>query len=322
MLIFFLLFLAAATATNSVFVHPEPLTPSPSPSQRPKSIFLLAGQSNMAGRGGVVNDTSTGWINKWDGFIPPECSPNPLIIRLAANLTWVEAWEPLHADIDVNKTNGIGPGMAFANTVVGQDRGLGLVGLVPCANGGTRISEWERGTFLYDQLMRRARAGTNDGGTIKALLWYQGESDTVEESDAVQYKGRLEKFFTDVRTDLQSPELPIFQVAIASGQGRFTDTVRKVQLGLDLPNVRTVDAKGLPLGPDRLHLATPAQVRLGQMLADAFLQSMARSPSPVSEALSPSLVSEASTSGPNLVIHVLAFFMWKLIRAVLMSRGD
>ncbi|KAL3734874.1 hypothetical protein ACJRO7_024105 [Eucalyptus globulus] len=313
MLLFSLLFLAAAAATNSLFVHPEPLTASPSPSPRPKSIFLLGGQSNMAGRGGVVNDTSTGRIDKWDGVVPPECSRNPSILQLAANLTWVEAREPLHADIDVNKTNGIGPGMAFANTVLGRDRSLGLVGLVPCAIGGTRISEWERGTFLYDQLMRRARAGTNDGGTIKAFLWYQGESDTVEESDAVQYKGRLEKFFTDVRTDLQSPELPIFQVAIASGQGPFTDTVRKVQLGLDLPNVRTVDAKGLPLGPDRLHLTTPAQVRLGQMLADAFLQSMARSAS---------LVSEASTSGPNLVIHVLAFFMWKLIRAVLMSSGD
>ncbi|KAF8024566.1 hypothetical protein BT93_F1669 [Corymbia citriodora subsp. variegata] len=305
MLLFFLLFLAAP---NSPLVHPEPLPPSPSP--RPESIFLLAGQSNMAGRGGVVNDSSTGWIEMWDGVVPPKCSPNPSILRLTANLTWVKAREPLHADIDTNKTNGIGPSMAFANAILGQDRSLGSVGLVPCAIGGTRISEWERGTFLYDQLMRRARAATNAGGTIRALLWYQGESDTVEESDAVQYKGRLEKFFSDVRTDLQSPELPIFQVAIASGQGPFTDKVRKVQLGLDLPNVRTVDAKGLPLGPDQLHLTTPAQVRLGQMLTDAFLQSMSRSAS---------LVSEASPGGPKLVIHVLTFFMWKFIRAVLMN---
>ncbi|KAF8024567.1 hypothetical protein BT93_F1670 [Corymbia citriodora subsp. variegata] len=275
MLLFFLLFLTA-TAANSLFVHPRPLPPSPSPRTRPERIFLLAGQSNMAGRGGVVNDSSTGWVQTWDGVVPLECSPNPSILRLAANLTWVEAREPLHADIDTNNTNGIGPGMAFANAVLGRDRSLGSVGLVPCAIGGTRISEWERGTFLYDQLIKRARAATNEGATIRALLWYQGESDAVEKSDAVQYKGRLEKFFSDVRTDLQWPELPIFQVAIASGQGPFTDTVRKVQLGLDLPNVRTVDAKGLPLGPDWLHLTTPAQVRLGQMLTDAFLQSMSR----------------------------------------------
>ncbi|XP_030540093.1 probable carbohydrate esterase At4g34215 [Rhodamnia argentea] len=311
MLLFFVLFLAAGT--NPSFVHAQPLPPSPSasPSLRPKSIFLLAGQSNMAGRGGVVNGTSTGWIATWDGIVPPECGPNPSILRLTANLTWVKAREPLHADIDTNKTNGIGPGMAFANTILGQDRSLGSVGLVPCAVGGTRISEWERGSFLYDQLMRRARARTSDGGTIRALLWYQGESDTVAESDAALYKRRLEKFFSDVRADLQSPELPILQVAIASGQGPFTETVRKAQLGLDLPNVQTVDAKGLPLEPDQLHLTTPAQVQLGRMLAGAFLRSMSRSAS---------LVGEASTSGPNLVIHVLAFFMWKFVRAVLMNR--
>ncbi|KAI6689073.1 hypothetical protein NL676_025901 [Syzygium grande] len=247
MLPFFLLFLAA-TAANSPFVHPQalPPSPSPSPSPSPESIFLLAGQSNMAGRGGVVNISPTGWVEKWDGVVPPECSPNPSILRLAANLTWVEAREPIHADIDLNKTNGIGPGMAFANAVLGRDRSLGSVGLVPCAAGGTKISE--------------------------ALLWYQGESDAVAESDAALYKGRLEKFFSDVRADLQSPELPIFQVAIASGLGPFTETVREAQLGLDLPNVRTVDAKGLPLGRDLIHLTTPAQVRLGQMLADAFLQ--------------------------------------------------
>lgn len=69
-----------------------------------KNIFLLAGQSNMSGLGGVVNNT-------WDGIVPQECSPNPNILKLDANLQWVEATEPLHADIDVNVTCGIDPGM-------------------------------------------------------------------------------------------------------------------------------------------------------------------------------------------------------------------
>ncbi|KAL3734878.1 hypothetical protein ACJRO7_024109 [Eucalyptus globulus] len=263
MLFFFLLFLTT-TSTHSPSVHPQPLPPSPCQSPRPKSIFLLAGQSNMVGRGGV--DPSIGW----DGVVPPECSRNSSILRLTMKLKWVEAQEPLHIDIDTTAINGISLGMAFANAVMRQDRSLGLVGLVLCAIGGMKISQWERGMFLYNQFMRQARAGMNDGGTIKALL----NRRHVEESDAVQYKVRLEKFFTDVRTDLQSPELPIFQVAIASGQRNFIHEVRKVQLGLDLPNVRTVDALGLPLKPDQLHLTTPAEVRLGQILADAFLQAV------------------------------------------------
>lgn len=233
-----------------------------------KNVILLAGQSNMSGRGGMVNNT-------WDGFVPPQCRPNRSILRLSAKLTWVEARDPLHSDIDVNVTCGVGPGMVFANQLLDKDPDLGVVGLVPCAVGGrqgTTISEWARGTFLYNQLVRRARAALQGGGTIRALLWYQGESDTVDRAGAELYKGRLEKFFVDVRADLQSPMLPVFQVALASGQGPYVELVRKAQLGIHLPNVRCVDAKGLKLLPDNLHLSTPAHVRLGEMLALAFLQ--------------------------------------------------
>ncbi|EEF52343.1 probable carbohydrate esterase At4g34215 [Ricinus communis] len=239
--------------------------------QLPKNIFILAGQSNMAGRGGVVNDTKTG-ILRWDGIVPPQCQPEPSVFRLSGDFTWVLAHEPLHSDIDYNKTNGIGPGMAFANAVLTKDPAIGVVGLVPCAIGGTAISQWEKGGFLYDQLVQRTRVALYSGGVLRAMLWYQGESDTLIEEDADSYKGRLEKFFTDVRADLQHPFLPIFQVALASGEGPVIDTIREAQKGIKLPNVHCVDAKGLPLEPDRLHLTTPAQVHLGQMLADAFLQ--------------------------------------------------
>ncbi|TKY75023.1 carbohydrate esterase [Spatholobus suberectus] len=236
-----------------------------------KNIFILAGQSNMAGRGGVVNDTATG-LTTWDGVVPPQCRPNPSILRLDAHLTWVEAREPLHADIDAKKTNGVGPGMAFANSVLDKNPGFGVIGLVPCAIGGTNISDWERGKELYNHMIKRAKASLRDGGTIRALLWYQGETDTVNLHDAQSYQRRVHKFFLDVRDDLQSPLLPIIQVALASGSGPYIEIVRQAQLGIDLLNLRTVDAHGLPLQPDGLHLSTPAQVHLGKKVANSFLQ--------------------------------------------------
>ncbi|GAV70474.1 DUF303 domain-containing protein [Cephalotus follicularis] len=251
--------------------------PSKNLSQNPLNIFILAGQSNMAGRGGVVNDTNTG-VTTWDGIVPPQCQPNPSIFKLSAKLTWVQAHEPLHADIDVAKINGVGPGLAFANAVLTKDPNFGVVGLVPCAIGGTNISEWEKGKFLYEQTVRRANVALQSGGVIRALLWYQGESDTVNKEDAELYKGRLEKFFMDLRGDLQDPLLPIIQVTLASGQGPYINIVREAQLGIDLLDVHCVEAKGLPLEPDGLHLTTQAQVRLGGLLADAFMESM---PSPM-----------------------------------------
>ncbi|KAL9258508.1 putative carbohydrate esterase [Drosera capensis] len=230
----------------------------------PQSIFLLAGQSNMAGRGGVIHNT-------WDGVVPVECRPNPAVLRLSGGLRWVEAEEPLGQDIDVNKTCGIGPGLRFANELLRLNPGIGVVGLVPCAVGGTSIRDWARGGFLYGLMVKRAWASVQSGGRMMGVLWYQGESDTTSREDADIYKERVEKFFEDMRTDLHSPTLPIIQVALASGMGPYTETVREAQLGLHLVNVRTIDAKRLPLEPDRLHLTTAAQVELGEMFARAFL---------------------------------------------------
>ncbi|KAK4860423.1 hypothetical protein QYF36_023580 [Acer negundo] len=268
------------------------------PYQPPQNIFILAGQSNMAGRGGVTNDTRTD-TQVWDGIVPPQCQPNPSILRLSAKLKWVRAHEPLHADIDVNKINGVGPGMPFFNAVLTKDPNFGVIGLVPCAIGGTNISEWKKGSFLYDQTVRRTQAALQGGGVIRALLWYQGESDTVTREDAELYKQRSDKFFVDLRYDLQVPMLPIIRVALASGQGPYIDIVREAQLQNDLLNVRTVDARGLPLEPDVLHLTTPAQVRLGEMMAAAFLQSM---PSTIKTGPS---YSDAPTKFSNFVSYSL-----------------
>ncbi|KAI3761140.1 hypothetical protein L1987_51548 [Smallanthus sonchifolius] len=173
--------------------------------------------------------------------------------------------------------------MAFANRVLLKDPSLGPLGLVPCAVGGpmgTKISEWARGSFLYKQLLRRAKASRRGGGSIRGVLWFQGESDTVSEVDARMYKRRLLNLFSNLRADLGSPLLPIVYVAITSGQGSYVETVRKAELGIKLEKVRCVDAKGLPLLQDNLHLSTQAQVRLGQMLADAFIiQNHVASPS-------------------------------------------
>lgn len=179
-----------------------------------KDIFILAGQSNMAGRGGVLVNNATGLL-AWNGFVPKECQPNSSILRFSAKLTWVQAREPLHADIDVKKENGIGPGMPFAHELLAEDPKYGVIGLVPCAIGGTTIDEWAKGSLLYNQMVRRARSSLVGGGRIKGFLWMQGESDTNSLPDADAYKPKLEKFFQDVRFDLMSPMLPIVQVHIS-----------------------------------------------------------------------------------------------------------
>lgn len=258
---------------------------------------MLAGQSNMSGQGGVEN-------RKWDGVVPSECNPNPKILKLNASLKWEEAKEPLHDGIDTRAVEGVGPGIAFAHFLLNRNPTLSSVGLVPCAISATAILQWQKGQNLYNQLVNRAKASLSGGGSIKALLWYQGESDTGTVAQAQAYKARLQRFILDLRSDLGLPNLLVvvvslyhiyiyiyyvyvknqniykhnniittsagLQVALASGIGPGLDIVRAAQVNVGLPNVKTVDAKGLKLKSDNLHLTTASQVILGGKLANVI----------------------------------------------------
>ncbi|KAM0847975.1 hypothetical protein ACQ4PT_054680 [Festuca glaucescens] len=279
--------LAALLSFLLLAAPPSGLLPSPSRSQtptspyahRPKLLFLLAGQSNMAGRGAPPAP------------LPAPYRPHPRLLRLAADRRWVAASPPLHADIDTHKTCGLGPAMPFAHRVllssspnpapssVSEPTGGGgegepvVLGLVPCAVGGTRIWMWARGQPLYEAAVARTRAAVADGGgALGAVLWFQGESDTIEADDARSYGGKMERLVADLRADLGLPSLLVIQVGLASGEGNYTDIVREAQQNVSLPNVIYVDAMGLPLSDDQLHLSTEAQLQLGEMLAQAYLE--------------------------------------------------
>ncbi|KAJ6692477.1 ESTERASE putative (DUF303)-RELATED [Salix purpurea] len=204
--------------------------------QSTKTIFILAGQSNMSGRGGVIKDPHNNQ-KLWDRVVPLECQPHPSILRLSAKLKWEPSIEQIHADIDTKKVCGVGPGMSFANAV--KDR-------------------------------------INEGCGFGTVC---GESDTSTQIEANAYRGNMEKLIENVREDLGLPSLPIIQVAIASGlDDNYMEKVREAQLNINLPNVACVDAKGLDLNEDHLHLTTESQVKLGNMLADAYLKHFAASP--------------------------------------------
>uniref|UniRef100_A0A0E0KM52 Sialate O-acetylesterase domain-containing protein n=1 Tax=Oryza punctata TaxID=4537 RepID=A0A0E0KM52_ORYPU len=253
MLSFLLLLAPPPDALLSAFLSSSPYA------HRPKLLFLLAGQSNMAGRGALLHP------------LPSPYLPHPRLLRLAASRRWVPAAPPLHADIDTHKTCGLGPGMPFAHRLL-EAASEEVLGLVPCAVGGTRIWMWARGQPLYEAAVARARAAVADGGgAIGAVLWFQGESDTIEMDDARSYGGKMERLVADLRADLRLPNLLVIQVGLASGEGNYTGIVREAQKNINLPNVLLVDAMGLPLRDDQLHLSTEAQLRLGNMLAEAYL---------------------------------------------------
>jgi Carbohydrate esterase, sialic acid-specific acetylesterase len=65
---------------------------------------------------------------------------------------------------------------------------------------------------LYQHMIDRAKAALTSGGKIGAILWYQGESNTVKHEDAYSYGARLKKLIIDLRSDLDLPHLLFIQV--------------------------------------------------------------------------------------------------------------
>ncbi len=217
----------------------------------PDDVYLLIGQSNMAGRANLEKNS-------------PLVSTNILMLDKANN--WVIAKDPLHFDKDIA---GIGPGLSFAEAMLKKHKKR-KIGLIPCAWGGSPIKVWVSGaTYLdhkpYDEAIARAKIAM-ESGKLKGILWHQGESDNNVEDSKV-YLQKVKELVANLRRDLNAPKVPF----IAGEIGRFNkdivlnaviDSVPSV-----VPNSAVVSSEGLTDKGDQLHFNAPSARELGKRYA-------------------------------------------------------
>lgn len=233
---------------------------SASPPADPASfhLYLLIGQSNMAGRGAL-------------DATPP--ADEPRIFALAPDGTWMIARDPLHEKIGRTEP-GVGPGLSFARKMLEANPKI-TIGLIPCAVGGSPLKRWEKGADLYTAALGRALAATKIG-TLKGVLWHQGETDAGKADAAASYESRLVKMIASLREDLGRPELPV----VVGEIGRFlkpdkqphADAVRAAikRVPSIVPHSAFVDSEGLEHKGDSLHFDTASTRELGVRYARAM----------------------------------------------------
>ncbi len=239
------------------------------PAKEKLHLFLLAGQSNMAGRG-AVNDLSAA-----------DAKADGRILALNRDGAWQLAADPLHWD---KAGSGVGPGKFFAAAVAAKTPGV-TIGLIPTACGGSPISTWEPGKSWdqtksnpWDDAMVRAKQAMKDG-TLKAILWHQGESDSNPKNAAL-YEEKLTALIARFRAELGAPKLPfiIGQLGKFDAEGKpWTEGnvgVDRAQqaVAAKVANVYFVSAEGLGSKGDKLHFSTAAAKTLGQRYAEAYLK--------------------------------------------------
>lgn len=246
----------------------QPATPAAEPARM--ELYLLAGQSNMAGRGAV---------EAGDRVI------HPRLFAFDKSEHWVPAIDPIHFDKPIA---GVGPGRSFGLAIADAHRSARTrIGLIPVAVGGSPITSWEPGaldvatkTHPYDDALARARAAMKDG-ELKAILWHQGEADSKEGASAL-YDQRLRALIARFRQDLGIPDLPV----LIGQLGRFdakpwtapwirVDSVHRT-LPTQLRNVAFVSAAGLTDKGDTVHFNSASARELGMRYAEAYLRMMSR----------------------------------------------
>jgi len=228
-------------------------------------LFLLAGQSNMAGRGDVEAEDK---------------QAHPRVLMLAKDGTWQPAVDPIHHD---KPAAGVGPGKTFGAILADADTNS-TIGLIPAACGGSPISTWQPGAWFdqtashpYDDAIQRARQAMKQG-TLKAILWHQGESD-CHDGLAQVYQTNLEQLIVRFRKDLGDPGLPVLIGQLGEFAGspwtQYNRMVNDAQIAVTkkLTNVFFVSAEGLTSKPDNLHFDSPSQREFGKRYAMAYLKS-------------------------------------------------
>jgi hypothetical protein len=232
-------------------------------------LFLLAGQSNMAGRGKVEAQDSV---------------VNPRVLKLDVSMSWVPAVDPLHWDKPT--LVGVGPGRSFGLALAARATSA-RIGLIPAAVGGSPISSWApgaldaaTGTHPYDDALDRLRVARKSG-TLRGILWHQGESDATP-ALSVLYAERLRALIARFRTDAGDPNLPFVIGELGKFSGKpWTADVARVDsahraIAASVPNVAYVSSDGLADKGDQLHFDGPSQRTFGERYAAAYLAMVKR----------------------------------------------
>jgi hypothetical protein len=231
-------------------------------------VFLLMGQSNMAGYGQLQpgDEKPIAGALMLRGWKPEEYK-------------WEPARHPIHNRLDSDQ---FGLGGPFAQAYRDAHPGV-TVGLIPVAWGGAPISQLNKGTDAYADAIAKAKLA-KEKGVLKGVLWHQGESDTVEPGDAEAYAGRLKKLALDIRSDLGEPDLPFIAGNLAEfyGTGREHDAsdrvarINQVRAALrDLPNrvshAAFVESAGLGShDQNKVHFDRDSLIVFGRRYAAAY----------------------------------------------------
>lgn len=219
-------------------------------------IYLVIGQSNMAGRAEIESPLK-------------DTLSNVYLFKGEKDDIWVPAVNPFNLYSTIRKEvamQKLSPAYQFAK-VLSENNPENSIGLVVNVRGGTALSEWMPGTHYYQEVIRRSKLATQDGA-IKGIIWHQGESD-VNKIDG--YLPNLQILIESLRKDLENSKIPFIAGQLLNNNPQRQDfNAMILKLPQIVPNTAVVSSAGT-YSFDGTHFDSKSQLLLGERYAGAML---------------------------------------------------
>jgi len=239
-------------------------------------VYILAGQSNMDGRGNA------------DDLAEPLASPQAGTLIYYANpanpsrgdSTIRPGWQTLAPGFSIppNRrgnplpSGAFGPEISFASALRQANPSGHAIAIIKVSRGGTNLhTDWSPTGFMYQAMIQEVAAAiqlladAGDSGTIRGMLWHQGESDA---SSNPNYRENLEELIANVRVAFDRPHLPfvIGELAQTKPQAfrHLQQTIAQENAGVEFAGSDDLNTT------DGTHFDADGQVLLGQRYAQAL----------------------------------------------------
>ena len=192
------------------------------------------------------------------------------------NGRWQPMSEPINPDRQIFGAfhSGVGLAASFADEYAKHFNEA--VGLIPCADGGTSIREWQPGDFLFDHALAQARLAIRSSDII-GILWHQGETDAKLQT--ADYTEKLRTVVHNFRRDLHlDNDVPFIAGDMASFYREdIRENIGIVDQALETlvkeePSFGCVTTKDMMHRGDNLHFDTESLHKLGERYFKAYQQ--------------------------------------------------
>ncbi len=230
----------------------------------PLLVFVLTGQSNMAGRAKIEAGDE-----------------KPVEGALLWNIV-EQKWEPAKPPYNRYSPHNKGPaiqrlncGPSFVRDYLKANPGV-RVGIVCSVRGGTTIEQWKKGETqpwsLFDTTVAETKAAlaADKKAELKGMLWHQGEGNSAA-GKVEKYPAELAQLIADFRADFGKPELPFVFSQLGQfneGYAAFNEMI--VEQPAKIDHTACIVTDGLK-AIDTAHFDSVGQRALGERYAAATL---------------------------------------------------